>query len=119
MPLRDSPLIRRDRADSTEEVLSRGRDGSWLLSVILSPGARKHSVEGVLGDALKIRIAAPAVEDKANRALVEYLAETLQLPRRSVRLISGRKSRRKVLRIDGLDVASLRQRLSLTRNDAS
>lgn len=65
------------------------------------------------GSALKVRIAAPPVDDAANRALVEFLAECLGLPRRAVRIVAGETSRTKVLEADGVtpqQVASLRER---------
>lgn len=54
------------------------------------------------GGALKIRIAAPPVDDAANRALVEFLAECLGLAKRAVRIVAGASSRTKVLEADGV-----------------
>jgi uncharacterized protein (TIGR00251 family) len=51
---------------------------------------------------VKIRIAAPAVENAANEALVDFVAEALGVAKRSVRIVSGRASRRKVIEIDGV-----------------
>jgi hypothetical protein len=108
---------RTPKSEPSAGVLTEDRTGGWLLSVLAVPNARKHQVEGLHGNALKIRIAAPAVEDKANRALVKYLAETLSLPHRSVRLVSGSTSRRKRIHIESLDPASLRRRLGLPESD--
>jgi uncharacterized protein (TIGR00251 family) len=51
---------------------------------------------------IKIRIAAPAVENAANRALIDFIAQQLGIAKRCVRIISGGASRRKVLEIDGV-----------------
>jgi uncharacterized protein len=61
--------------------------------------------------AIKIRIAAPAVENAANLALVEFVANQLGIAKRSVRVISGGASRRKVLEIDGVTEEQLRAKL--------
>jgi uncharacterized protein (TIGR00251 family) len=68
-------------------------------------------VDGLRGDAVLIRLAAPPVEGAANEALVAFLADALALPRRSIRIVSGEKSRDKCVRIDGLDEAAARDRL--------
>ncbi len=61
--------------------------------------------------ATKIRIAAPAVENAANLALVEFVADQLGIAKRSVRIVSGRTSRRKVLAIDGVTEEELAAKL--------
>jgi len=68
-------------------------------------------VDGLRGDAVLIRLAAPPVDGAANEALVAFLADALALPRRSIRIVSGEKSRDKRVRIDGLDEAAVRDRL--------
>ncbi len=59
------------------------------------------------GDALKIRLAAPPVEGKANEALIKFVAETLRLPKSAVNLKSGQTSRCKVLEVSGADPSAL------------
>jgi uncharacterized protein (TIGR00251 family) len=66
-----------------------------VLAVHAQPGAKRTEVAGLHGDALKIRVAAPALEDRANEALVVFLAERFNVPRRNVSLLSGHKSREK------------------------
>ena len=63
------------------------------------------------GDAVLIRLAAPPVEGAANEALVAFLSDALGLPRRSVTIVSGKTSRDKRVRIEGLDEATARERL--------
>jgi uncharacterized protein (TIGR00251 family) len=59
------------------------------------------------GNAVKIRIAAPPVDNAANYALIEFIAERLGIAKRSVRVVSGATSRRKVLEIDGASADSI------------
>src|SRR5687768_8335774 len=79
----------------------RAADGALELRVHAQPGARRTEVLGLHGDALKIRVAAPALEDRANEALAEFLAARLGVPRRNVALLSGARSRAKRFAIAG------------------
>lgn len=76
-------------------------DGHITLTLHIQPGAKKTEFAGLHGDALKIRLAAPPVDGKANEALIRFVAETLTLPKSAVNLKSGHTSRRKVLEIQG------------------
>ncbi len=91
----------------------REREGGATLTLHIQPGARRSEIAGIYGDALKIRLAAPPVDGKANAALIEFVAERLGLPRSAVLLKSGQTSRRKVLEI-GTPVPDLRRRLMPT-----
>ena len=75
-------------------------DGTILLRVKAVPGASRDSIAGVLGDRLKIRVAAPPEGGKANTAIQRLLADTLGVPARSVVLISGPASTMKLWRIE-------------------
>ncbi|HET9651782.1 MAG TPA: DUF167 domain-containing protein [Usitatibacter sp.] len=79
----------------------RNADGSLVLAIHAQPGAKRTEVAGVHGDALKIRVAAPALEDRANAALVEFLAGRFNVPKRNVTLLSGHKSREKRFEVAG------------------
>ncbi|MEK6275652.1 MAG: DUF167 domain-containing protein [Actinomycetota bacterium] len=81
------------------------------ISVRVSPGASRSELVGRHGDGWRARIAAPPERGRANDALCELLAETLELPRRSVRVIAGHGARAKVLEIDGLEPAEIERRL--------
>jgi uncharacterized protein (TIGR00251 family) len=72
------------------------------LEVYIQPRSSKSEVAGLHDGVIKIRIAAPAVENAANLALVEFVANLLGIAKRSVRIVSGQASRRKVLDIDGV-----------------
>jgi uncharacterized protein len=72
------------------------------FAVRVQPRASNSGVDGVHGDALKVRLAAPPVDGAANAALVALLAELLAVPRRAVRIVSGLQSRAKVVEVDGI-----------------
>jgi uncharacterized protein (TIGR00251 family) len=72
-----------------------------LLSVHLQPGAKSSAIAGAHGDALKIRIAAPAVDNKANAALVAFLSTALGIPAADIGIRSGLHARRKRIEIRG------------------
>ena len=75
------------------------------------PRAPRNRVDGLRGDAVLIRLAAPPVDGAANEALVAFLSDALGLPRRCITIVSGEKSRDKRVRIEGLDEATARERL--------
>ena len=87
--------------------------GGWLryqaeisrqtLQIHAQPNSKSTGANGFHGDALKVRIAAPATDDKANAALLIWLAETLKLPLSVLKIRSGSTSRRKVVEIKPAD----------------
>lgn len=85
---------------------------SALLRVRVTPRSSRNAVDGFAGEPLKVRLTAPPVDGKANRALVEILAEKLHVPRKSIEIVAGEASRQKTLRIHGLSSAELARRLS-------
>ena len=72
-----------------------------ILSLHVQPGARRSAIAGLHGGALKIKVAAPAVDNKANAALIDFLGETLGVPKSAVALRHGATGRRKVVEITG------------------
>lgn len=83
------PGVRRDGAD-------------LLLDCVVQPGAKKTEMAGWHGDRLRLRIQAPPVDGKANEALVRFVADACDLPRRDVTVERGETDRRKTLRLRGL-----------------
>lgn len=73
----------------------------WWLAVSVVPNAKRSGADGLHDGALRVRLAAPPVDGKANEALVAWVAEALGLPRRAVSLVRGQTSRRKWLALDG------------------
>jgi len=78
------------------------RNGAVIFSVRVQPRASKDEIAGEMGGALKVRLRAPAVENRANEALVEFLAQLLKRPRSAVRLLSGERSRTKRIEVSGV-----------------
>ena len=66
----------------------------------MQPGAKRTEFAGKHGERTKLRLAAPAVDNKANEALVEFLAEYYGVPKRCVSITSGLHSRSKRVEID-------------------
>lgn len=75
-----------------------------LILVHLQPGARRTGIAGEFNGRLKIAVAAPPLEDRANEALREWLARRLAVAGRNIDIVSGRHSRDKALHVDGIDV---------------
>jgi uncharacterized protein len=81
------------------------------LKLRVVPNAKRSEVVGEHGDAVKVKVAAPALDGKANDALREFLSEKLGVPLRAVRLIAGQKSRDKVITVEGIELEAMRARL--------
>lgn len=77
------------------------------------PNAPRDEIAGWLGDALKVKVHAPALEGRANDALLEFLADKLGVHRRDVTLLRGDKSRHKAVRIAGLTLAEVKARVGV------
>jgi hypothetical protein len=80
----------------------QAREGAVIFGVRVQPRASKDEIAGAIGGALKVRLRAPAVEDRANEALCEYLAELLKTPKAAVRILSGHHSRSKRVEVRGV-----------------
>lgn len=74
------------------------------LTLHVQPGAKRSEVAGLHGGALKIRLAAPPIEGRANEALLKFIAERFDIPMRQVELKQGGQSRHKVVVIIGSKV---------------
>ncbi|THF61286.1 DUF167 domain-containing protein [Pseudothauera rhizosphaerae] len=92
--------------------------GPWLrqadedcvvLTLHVQPNARHTEFAGLHGEAMKLRLAAPPVDGKANTALCAFLAQFCEVPRSAVSLLSGESSRAKRVRIEGVDDEVLRR----------
>ena len=85
-----------------EMVETQERDGAVIFSVRVQPRASKDEIAGEMGGAVKIRLRAPAVEDRANEALIDFLAELLKTSRSAVSILGGERSRVKRIEIRGV-----------------
>lgn len=86
--------------------------GGVVIDVRVIPRASKSEVSGTRGDAVLVRLKAPPVDGAANAELIEILASRLQIPRRSVAIVTGETSRRKRVKVMGLDVATAEARIT-------
>ena len=82
-----------------------------LLDLKITPNAPANAVLGETGGVIRIKLQAPAVEGKANAALIAFLAETLRVPKAAVSLKGGRRSRLKQVEVQGLDGTGACRRL--------
>ncbi|HEY1423703.1 MAG TPA: DUF167 domain-containing protein [Candidatus Acidoferrum sp.] len=89
------------------EVTAHAERGAVTFAVRVQPRASKNEISGVVEGALKIRLQAPAVEDRANEALCVFLAELLKRPKSAVRILSGEHSRTKLVEIFGVTAAEV------------
>ena len=89
------------------ELKSHPDRGSLSFAVRVQPRASKNEIAGVMDGALKIRLQAPAVENRANEALCTFLAELLKRPKSAVRLLSGERGRSKRVEIFGVSTQEI------------
>ena len=71
------------------------------LTLHVQPGAKRSEISGLHGDALKLKLAAPPIEGRANEALLRFIADLFGVPLRQVELKQGAQSRHKVMAITG------------------
>ena len=79
----------------------RRTEGGWTLAAHVQPGARRSEIAGLHGDRLKVRIAAPALDGRANDALVAFIAQQLGVPKVRVAVVKGERSRDKLIAVSG------------------
>jgi len=91
------------------------REGAVILAVWVQPRASKDEIAGVMDGALKVRLRASALEDRANEALCEFLSELLKTSKAAVRILSGHHSRSKRVEVRGV---TRQQVLALVTLDA-
>jgi uncharacterized protein len=82
-----------------------------LLRLHVQPRAKRNEIAGIHNGALKLKVSAPPVDDAANRAIIEYFASLLGISKSSCRIISGGKSREKMLQIQGISLSALLSRI--------
>jgi len=89
------------------------RGGSVRFRIKVQARARREEVAGVRGDVLRLRVTAPPVEGRANRAVVKLLADCLHLSPGSIKIAAGERCAVKLIEVAGLDPATLHARLGL------
>lgn len=83
------------------------------LLVEVHPSAGRNEVKGFDSGILKVKLAAPPVEGKANRAMVEFLSDILNIPKSNIVIDKGLTSRKKTVIIRGLELAGILHKLGL------
>ena len=78
-----------------------------MTRIKVQPGARRDEVAGMHGDAIKVRIRAPAVDGKANEALLDFISGALGVPRRLIAIKIGHASKIKLIKVSGMDPADV------------
>lgn len=87
-----------------------------ILSVRIVPNSSQNSVLGYCDEYIKIKITAPAIENKANKQLILYLSELLSIPKTKISFVSGEKSRIKRILLNGKTLSDISQKLSIYDN---
>lgn len=85
-------------------IFIKEKGNGVVFSIHVVPGAAKNEIVGVQDEALKVKIAAPPVEGRANAECIRFLSETLGIKKNQVTVTSGHRSRKKVIAIEGLNV---------------
>ena len=80
------------------------KNGHLILHLWIQPGAKHSQVIGLHGDALKIKLASPPIDGRANATLLQFLATQFTISLKQIKLIRGEKSRRKVVEITGCTI---------------
>lgn len=96
----------------------RGRQGAGggtfaVVAVQVVPRASREEVAGFAGEAVRIRLTAPPVENRANEALLRFFSGALGIPRREISIVAGGLGRRKLVRVEGLTREECLRRLGL------
>lgn len=85
------------------------------IAVKITPRAHRSEIAGREGDVYKLRVSSPPVEGQANEACVRLLADALDVAPSSIRIVTGRSSRSKIIEIEGLEREEIERRLSASR----
>ena len=104
-------MLRRHSTKSLEyPAFSEGSEG-LRVRVKVNPRSGKNQLLDLRSDTIRVKLTAPPVEDKANQALIEFIARALGVPKGDVEIVSGKKSRQKTIQIRGLELGQLVEKL--------
>ena len=99
--------------DELREWQLREHGSSLDIALFVQPRAGRNATAGLYRGALKIRVTAPPVENAANQAVIDFFASTLKIPKSRMKIVSGRRSKAKILRIEGISRIELLDRLDM------
>jgi uncharacterized protein len=94
------------------EITENPSNATVTFAVRVQPGASKDEIAGEYGDAIKIRLSAPAVDGQANEALIDFFSQLLKTPKSTVRILSGERSRSKRIEIQGVSKRQIERLLT-------
>jgi uncharacterized protein (TIGR00251 family) len=93
--------------------MMRDMSASVTFAVKVQPRAKRNAILGGVGEVLKLALTAPPVDGRANDACVEFFANLLKVPRSSVTIASGERSRNKVIRVAGMTADEMQRRMAM------
>ena len=89
-----------------------------MLRVKAVPGARRDEIVGLLGDRIKVRVAAPPEDGKANAAILKFIAQIAGVRASEITIISGQTSSTKLLEIEGIDADSMNRAILMSNEES-
>jgi uncharacterized protein (TIGR00251 family) len=98
-------------ADEANSPVTGAENGVYV-ALHIQPGAKREGVAGLFGTSLKIALNAPPVDGKANAALIRFLADRLNVPKKNIEICSGASSRDKRVFISGVTLEKVKELLS-------
>ncbi|CAH3177953.1 unnamed protein product [Porites lobata] len=100
--------------EETASVISLSKDGRICVKILAKPGAKQSNITDISSDGLGVQIGALAREGEANEELIRFLAEVLNVRKRSLSLDKGSKSKQKIVSIESteINIEQVRERLS-------
>lgn len=99
--------------------MMREEASAVLIDIAVHPRASRARIGPVHGDRVKVAVTSPPVDGEANEAVIELFAKTLRMPRRQVSIVSGQRSRKKTVRIEGARAEEVMALLSPEKEGAA
>ena len=99
----------------TSELKVQDTDGGAVFKVKVVPGSSRTEMCGILDGMIKIKVTSPAEKGKANQALINFLAQLLNIKKNQVSIISGQTSRVKQIRVLSMSAETLLKKLELNK----
>lgn len=95
----------------TTEALSMAEPPGTFISIKVLPRSSKNEIVGKDPNGYKIKLTAPPLEGKANKALIQLMAKKLRVPKRDIQIVSGTRSKHKSLHVTGLSAKAVEKLL--------
>ena len=97
-------------------VVNKVLENSFIIDIQVQPNSKRNEIVGYNDNLLKIKIAAPPVEGKANKVLIDFLSRALALKKSQIKIERGETARRKRVALAGIDNLQFRERIELWKN---